>query len=284
MTLAPLGLICGSGSLPLEVAEGARAAGRDVFLLALRGSADKGIERYPHAWLGLGEIGKLLKLLEKVGAKQLVLVGGVQRPALRDIRLDMTGLISMPEIRRLMSAGDDHLLSGVIGFLAARGYEVIGAHEAAPGLTASEGLLGARDATAADATSVAAGLAVLAALGPYDVGQAAVAIGRRIVAVEAAEGTDMMLRRVARLAEKGRIKREGRGGVLVKAPKPGQNLRVDLPAIGPRTIELAAAAGLTGVAVAAGGVLLAERARIVELADSSGLFLAGVPQAAFGAP
>lgn len=280
MSDGPVGLICGAGALPLEAAAAVAQTGRQVFLIGLRGSAPKEIERYPHAWVRLGEIGKLFKTLDGAGAREIAIVGAVQRPALKDLGFDITGLTSMPELKRLMSGGDDQLLRGVATFLEGKGYVVRGVHEVAPGLTAEIGLLGAAEADAEGAAGVAAGVAVLAALGPFDVGQAVVAIGRRIVAVEAAEGTDGMLRRVARLVEKGRLRRDGaRGGVLVKAPKPGQDLRVDLPALGPRTIELAQAAGLTGIAIAAGHVLIAERARTIALADEAGLFLAGVPSA-----
>lgn len=277
MTAAPVGLICGGGALPVEAAEAIERDGRPLFLVGLRGSAPAEIERFPHGWVRIGEIGKLFKLLEGAGVRELAIVGAVQRPALKDLGFDLTGLASVPEIRRLMAGGDDQLLRGVVGFLEGKGYAVRGVHEVAPGLTAQAGLLGAHEGTAEDAAGVAAGVAALGALGPFDVGQAAVAIGRRIVAIEAAEGTDMMLRRVARIAEKGRIRRDGRGGVLVKLPKPGQDLRVDLPAIGPRTIALAEAAGLSGVAIAEGHVLIASRAETIALADAAGLFVAGVP-------
>lgn len=280
MTSAAVAMICGGGNLPLQAAEAARRAGHEIFLIGLKGAALPAIQDFPHAWVRLGEIGKLFRLIEGSGAREVTIVGAVQRPAVSDLGLDIGGLVAMPEIKRLMSGGDDQLLRGVVAFIEQKGYTVRGVHEVAPGLTAPEGLFGACDATAEDAAGVAAGSGVLAAVGPYDVGQAVVAIGRRIVAIEAAEGTDMMLRRVARLIEKKRIRREGRGGVLVKAPKPGQDLRIDLPAIGPRTIELAAAAGLTGVAVTAGKVLVADWNDTVAAADKAGLFLAGVPAAA----
>lgn len=281
MSAGPVGFICGSGRLPIEAAESALAAGREVFLVGLRGAADPEIERFPHVWVRLGEVGKLFKALDKAGARDITLLGGVQRPSIKDLGLDMTGLIAMPELKRLLSGGDDNLLRGLVAFVEGRGYRVIGVHEAAPGLLAPEGIFGAHEADGASAEAVSAAMGVLAALGPFDVGQAAIALGPRVVAIEAAEGTDGMLRRVARMVEKRRLRRDGRGGVLVKLPKPGQDLRIDLPAIGPKTIELAIQAGLAGVAVAAGGVLIAEQARVIAMADEGGLFLAGVPQGAY---
>ncbi|MFD1332635.1 LpxI family protein [Methylopila musalis] len=283
MSSGPVGFICGSGRLPIEAADAAIAAGRAVFLIGLRGAADPEIERFPHTWVRLGEVGKLFKALDGAGAREITLLGGVQRPSIRDLGLDMTGLVAMPELKRLLSGGDDKLLRGLVTFVESRGYRVIGVHEAAPDLLAPEGIFGAHEADAESAAGVSAAMNVLAALGPFDVGQAAVALGARVVAIEAAEGTDGMLRRVARMVEKRRLRRDGRGGVLVKLPKPGQDLRIDLPAIGPRTIELAIQAGLSAVAVAAGGVLIAEKAKVVAMAVEGRLFVAGVPQSAYAA-
>lgn len=272
-----VGLICGSGTLPIEAADLIQRSGRPVFLAALKGSAAAEVERFPHVWIRMGEIGKLFRSLEGAGVREVALVGAVQRPALKDLRIDMGGLGSLPELTRLLAGGDDHLLRGVIAFVEGRGFVVRGVHEVAPELTAPRGLVGRRQPSAADVADIALAVGALRALGPFDVGQGVVAIGRRVVAVEAAEGTDSMLGRVARLSKGGKLRRDGRGGVLVKTPKRSQDLRVDLPAIGLRTLELAAEAQLAGVAVAAGQVLLAGREELAAKADALGLFLAGVP-------
>ncbi|GBD49371.1 LpxI family protein [Methylopila sp. Yamaguchi] len=277
--MSAVGLICGSGSLPIDAADLIQRAGRPVFLAALKGSAAAEVERFPHVWIRMGEIGKLFRSLEGAGVREVALVGAVQRPALKDLRIDMGGLGSLPEITRLLAGGDDHLLRGVIKFVEDRGFVVRGVHEVAPELAAPLGLVGRRQPNAADVADIALAVGALRALGPFDVGQGVVAIGRRVVAVEAAEGTDSMLGRVTRLSKGGKLRRDGRGGVLVKTPKRSQDLRVDLPAIGVRTLELAAEAQLAGVAVAAGQVLLADRDELAAKADEFGLFLAGVPVA-----
>jgi UDP-2,3-diacylglucosamine hydrolase len=189
------------------------------------------------------------------------------------------------EIRRVVEGGDDNLLRGVVRFLEANGFPVRGVGEVAPNLMAPRGALTARSMSAATRRDMEHGFEVIRSLGPLDVGQAAVVAQGRVLAIEAAEGTDAMLRRVKALRRPGllgRVVRHGRpaiaercGGVLVKAPKPGQDFRVDLPVVGAGTVTLAAAAGLDGIAVQAGGVLVVERALAVSHAESLGLFLEG---------
>jgi DUF1009 family protein len=125
-------------------------------------------------------------------------------------------------------------------------------------------------------------LTVIAALGPYDVGQGAIVANNNVLAVEAAEGTDNMLMRIADLRGQGRVTSPRGVGVLVKAPKPGQDRRLDLPSIGPRTIENAARAGLAGVAVTAGSTINAEAAEVAATADREKIFVIGVPEVTAG--
>jgi DUF1009 family protein len=165
------------------------------------------------------------------------------------------------------------VLSSVVRFLEGKGYRVYGAGEVAPELLAAEGNLGAKAPSPDDRADIETGFRVVSALGRLDVGQAAVVVKGRVLAVEAAEGTDAMLVRCAELRKGGR--RRGLAGVLVKAPKPGQEERVDLPTIGPDTVEMAAQAGLAGIAVAAGRVLIADRDATIAAAGQHGLFLVG---------
>ena len=147
-----------------------------------------------------------------------------------------------------------------------------GAHEIAPTLLAPSGAFGGIVPSAEDEQDIAHALALLGALGPFDVGQAVVIARGHVLAIEAAEGTDEMLKRCGTLRQWGGHKRSG---VLVKAPKPGQELRVDMPVIGPRTVELAAAAGLAGIAVGQGKVMIADQADMVSLADRHHIFVTG---------
>ncbi len=269
----PLAVIAGGGALPLAVADAARASGREVYLIGIRGEATDAIERFPHAWLKWGEVGKLFTTLEDRRCRDLVIIGSVSRPDLANIRFDLGAIRNLPRLLRLGIGGDDNVLSTLVRFLEGKGYRVLGAGDVAPGLLAGEGQLGAKAPSEADRVDIAVAFRVVAALGRLDVGQGAVVVNKRVLAVEAAEGTDAMLSRCAEL--RGGSQRRNLGGVLLKAPKPGQEERVDLPTIGPETVQKAAEAGLAGIAVAARRVLIAERDATVATADRLGLFLIG---------
>ena len=270
-----LGIIAGRGPLPCVLAESATARGLPLHIVAIRGEAREEIERFPHTWIKWGEIGKMFAALDKNGCGDLVIIGGVNRPDLANVRFDLGAIKTLPFLLSLGKGGDDHVLSRIVRFFEDKGYRVHGAGDVAPELLAGEGRLGDRAPSAEDRADIATAFQVVSALGRFDVGQAAVVVKGHVLAVEAAEGTDAMLIRCAELRELGRTGRRTRAGVLVKAPKPGQEERVDLPTIGPETVGKAAAAGLAGIAVAAGQVLMAERAATIEAANQHGLFLVG---------
>ena len=272
----PLGIICGGGSLPLAVADVVAGRGRRVVLFPLRGWADPGkIARYPHHWIGLAQIVRLQRLARREGCQELVFIGAVQRPSPRQLRPDLGTLRLLPRIVRLLWGGDNHLLTGIGKLFEEGGFRVLGAHEVAPEILVPAGVLGRLHPVPRDVADIARGLSLIAAIGPFDVGQAVVVADNRVVAVEAAEGTDHMLARVAELRRGRRVGLREKGGVLVKAPKPGQDRRLDLPSIGTHTVEGAAAAGLAGIAVEAGGAIAADLQDIVRAADAAGLFLFG---------
>lgn len=276
----PLGIICGAGTVPFAVADAVAQRGRPVVLFALRGWADTAaIKAYPHHWIALGQFGRICRLARHAGCREMVFVGGLVRPSIWQLRLDWGTLIEMPLIVRSFRGGDDHLLSGVGRLFEKGGFRVIGAHEVAPEITAPVGSLGRFGPTAAVEDDIDHGFAMLAAMSAFDVGQAAVIAGHRVLAVEAAEGTDAMLDRVAALREAGRIALASGVGVLVKAPKRRQDRRFDLPSIGADTVTRAARAGLAGIAVVAGATIVAEPQRLVEAADGAGLFVVGRPDA-----
>jgi DUF1009 family protein len=270
----PLAVIAGNGSLPLAVAEAAARTGRQVHMIGIRGETDPAMEHFPHAWVKWGEVGKLFATLEDRGCRDLVIIGGVRRPDLAKIRFDSGVIRNLPRLLRLGLGGDDTLLSTVVRFFEEKGYRVHGAGEVAPELLACEGSLGTEAPSPESLADIERGFAVVEALGRFDIGQAAVVAGGRVLAVEASEGTDAMLARCAVLR---REQRSGvRSGVLVKAPKPGQEQRVDQPTIGPDTVRHCVEARLAGIAVAAGLVLVANRSETVAAADEQGLFLYGV--------
>jgi DUF1009 family protein len=278
--LSPLAIIAGNGSLPFAVAEAALAEGRAICIIGIRGEADEAIERFPHAWVKWGEVGKLFSTLEAHGAHDLVIIGSVTRPDLANVSFDLGAIRNLPRLLRLGVGGDDNVLSTLVRFFEDKGYRVRGAGEVAPGIVVREGRLGAKDPSADDKADIDIGFRVVEALGRLDIGQAAVVAKRHVLAVEAAEGTDAMLGRCAALRRYPARRARHRAGVLVKAPKPGQEERIDLPAIGPDTVKKAAEAGLSGIAVAAGQVLIAERTATIAAADENGLFLFGQTLAA----
>jgi DUF1009 family protein len=270
-----LGIIAGRGPLPCVLAESATARGLPLHIVAIRGEAREEIERFPHTWIKWGEIGKMFAALDKNGCGDLVIIGGVNRPDLANVRFDLGAIKTLPFLLSLGKGGDDHVLSRIVRFFEDKGYRVHGAGDVAPELLAGKGRLGDHAPSAEDRADIATAFQVVSALGRFDVGQAAVVVKGHVLAVEAAEGTDAMLVRCAELRAIGRTGRRTRAGVLVKAPKPGQEERVDLPTIGPETVGKAASAGLAGIAVAAGQVLMAERAATIEAANQHGLFLVG---------
>src|SRR6516164_9710119 len=198
------------------------------------------------------------------------------RPAIWQIRPDFKTLRLLPRIYGIFRGGDDHLLKGVAAIFEEHGFRLLGAHAVAPEILMPEGALGRERPSERDHSDIAMGLALLNASSPFDVGQAVVVADARVLAIEAAEGTDRILARIAELRQSGRIAVASGRGVLVKAAKRGQDRRVDLPSIGPQTVEGAARAGLAGIAVVAGSTIVAEPERISATADRERLFVLGV--------
>jgi len=274
----PLAIICGGGSLPFAVADAVARRGRRAVLFPIRGFGDPAaVERYPHHWIALGQFGRMCRLASAERCRDVVFIGNLIRPSLREIRLDWQTIRLMPRIARLYRGGDDRLLSGIGRIFEEHGFRLLGAHEVAPEILVREGVMGKRRPSERDEADIATGLAVLAAMGPFDIGQAAVVASGHVIAVEAAEGTDAMLARVAELRRLGRIRYPVGVGVLVKAPKPGQDRRLDLPSIGPQTVAGVIRAGLAGLAVVAGGTIMAQPDAVVATADRGKIFVIGLP-------
>jgi DUF1009 family protein len=271
----PLAMICGGGSLPLAVADSVAARGRKVLLFPLRGFADAdAFAKREHTWVHLGQFGTVARIARAQGCRDIVCLGSVVRPSLWQLRPDFFTLKILPQVARAFRGGDDHLLSNVAKAIERHGFRFVGAHEVAPEILVPEGALGRVQPSERDRADIALGLDYLRAAGRFDIGQAVVVANNHVLAVEAAEGTDQMLTRVAQLRSSGRIKTPK--GVLVKAPKPMQDRRFDLPSLGPKTIDGAASAGLAGIAVAAGETIIAEPEALVAAADAAGLFVVGV--------
>ena len=275
---SPIGLIAAGGVMPFAVADSLVARGLNPVLFALKGACDPvRVERFRHHWISVGQVGRAVKLFRSENCRDLVFIGTLVRPALSEIRLDWGTLRVIGRVWAAFRGGDDHLLSGIGRILEQDGFRMVGIRDVAPDLLMPEGCItrAAPDQSAAD--DIARGRDVLRALSPFDIGQAAIVIDGHVVGVEDIEGTDGLLARVAHLRAEGRIRAKAARGVLVKAPKSTQDLRFDLPTIGPRTIEGAAKARLAGVAIVAGNTIVVEPQTMIEAADAAGLFVTGVP-------
>ncbi len=275
---SPVGVIAGGGAMPFAVADSLSQRGIAPVLFALRGACDPDrVERFRHHWISVGQLGRATKLFRSEGCRDLIFIGTLLRPALSEIRLDWGTIRVLGRVWAAFRGGDDHLLSGIGRILEQDGFRMVGIRDVAPDILMPEGSIARATPDPAAIADIAKGREVLGALGPFDIGQAVVVIDGHVVAVEDIEGTDGLLARVARLREAGRIRAKSGRGVLVKAPKSGQDLRFDLPTVGAKTIEGAARAGLAGIAVIAGHTIAAEAQAMIEAADSAGLFIQGLP-------
>lgn len=276
-----LGIVAGGGDLPVALAEHCASTGAAYFVARIAPLASAALDVHPGASHGLGAMGARMQALREAGCDVLVFVGQVRRQDPRDLQLDEGGMAMVPALLAAAPQGDDALLRAVMAEHEKVGFRVIGAEEAMAGLLADAGAWGAILPSAADMKDIAKAARIAEAIGRFDVGQGVVVCDGLPLAVEAQEGTDQMLVRVAALPVEVRGS-DARRGVLVKRPKPIQERRIDLPVIGVRTIEGAAKAGLAGVAVEAGGALAVRRSEIIAAADAAGLFVYGFTLAEVG--
>lgn len=274
-----VGIIAGGGLLPVEVAENLSVRGLDPFVLIVAGesSPDSGLDRYENEVLPLERIGSLVAVLRRHRVSHIVLAGEIRRrPRLSKMHFSPGLLAVIPTLIAALAHGDDGLLKIVVRGLEARGFAVVGAHEIVPELVAAEGVLTRKAPSASDRRDLEAAYEAAKAIGALDIGQGAVAIGGRAIALEGIEGTNGLLERVRDLRGHGRLAGKT-GGVLVKCAKPGQELRADMPTIGPQTVELGHAAGLAGLGVEAGRSLVMDGPAMIARANALGLFVIGLP-------
>lgn len=273
-----VGIIAGGGNLPLEIARSVQARGGFVHIVMIEGQALGALRSFPHTDASWAEVGKAVKAFRRAGVSDIVLVGKMQRPRFKTARPDFGFLWSLPAVFRIFRAGgDDAVLRAVISMFEGRGLKIRGVGEIAPELLVGDGVMTETRPSAKDEADIEKGLALIAGLGRHDIGQAAVVTNGVIEAIEGAEGTDRM---VARVAQR---RREAPGdpvirsrGVLVKRPKSGQDLRVDLPAIGPDTVQQVADARISGIAALSGNVLAASRFELIHAAERERIFVTGI--------
>jgi UDP-2,3-diacylglucosamine hydrolase len=274
---SPIGIVAGGGELPELIAAACHASGRRVFLLSLRDHADPDllarVSADGHAEIRLGEAGTGVKLMKRAGVSRVVFCGHVSRPSLTELRPDFATIGLLAKIGR-RAMGDDSLLRALVQAIGDDGLQVVGPLDLAPDLAAPDGVLSRQRPDDVARADIARGLEVARHMGLCDVGQSVVVQQGIVLAVEAIEGTDAMLARA------GSLRRKGAAGLMVKISKPNQDLRLDLPTIGMGTLAAVEAAGLRGIAIEAGRVMMLGRDRVVAEADRRGLFLLGVSAAA----
>ena len=279
MTERRLGILAGGGALPREIADSAAASGLPVSIVAIDGEADADFGSHKVTVVNWGQIGAMVRALKQERVTHLVIVGHVHRPELGRLKPDLGFFRYLPKILKIVAAGgDDSVLRRVVRFFEDQGLTLIGPGDAAPALVVGAGPMGSETASPADRADVAKGLELVRALGRFDIGQGVIVNNGRIETIEGAEGTDRMLARAA--TQRRNAAQGAEGGVLVKRTKPGQDIRVDMPAIGPATVEGAREAGLSGIAVEAGCVIVADRASTLSRADTSHVFIEGVSDSA----
>ena len=270
----PLGIVAGGGHLPRRLIEHCRSQGRGTFVVAIEGNTEPStVEGVEHLWVKLGQTKRAMDALRTAGVAELVLIGPVKRPSLSELRPDGYTLKALTKLK-FNSLGDDGLLGALVKALEQEGFVVRGVDELMGDLLAFKGPYGRFLPDAQAEADIARGVAVLQAMGAADVGQATVIQDGMVLGVEAIEGTDALLERC------GPLQRNGLGGVLVKLSKPGQERRADLPTVGVRTVEGAAAAGLRGIAIEAGHTLVVDTDAVARAADRAGLFLIGIERPA----
>lgn len=266
-----LGIIAGGGSIPRMLIDNCLSSGRKFFVLAIDGNADKNIvnDKIPHEWIRIGQAGTGFKRFADEKVEDVVMIGTIKRPGFFDLVPDLrtTAFFAKVGVKAL---GDDGILRALVSEIENEGMMVRGIHEVMPELLAPEGVLGRHKPDKQALADIRRGIEVAAALGSLDVGQSVVVQQGLVLGVEGIEGTDELIKRC------GTYRRKGAGGVLVKLRKPQQDMRIDLPTVGPRSVIRAEEAGLRGIVFHAGNGLIVDKEEVIKLADKKGLFVMGV--------
>lgn len=268
-----LGVIAGGGALPGYLLYACERKNINSFVVGFEGQTDPGlVQGRNHMWARLGAIGQIINTLKAHHVQDIVLIGSIQKPSLFELKPDLWTAKFLARTG-MRSLGDNDVLSSLRKALEKEGFAVHGAHEFAQDLIAEEGVVGMVKPSKADWADIRYGFKMARAVGALDIGQAVIVQQGMVLAVEAIEGTDALIRRSKYLL------RQGRGAILVKSSKPQQDTDIDLPTIGPDTAREAAEAGLAGIAIEAGNSLLVDPQRVAEIADQHRMFVVGVDPA-----
>jgi UDP-2,3-diacylglucosamine hydrolase len=266
-----IGIIAGRGNLPIALATLLRADGEDPFLLLVEGEADpKQYEQFQYQTIKIAKVGQFLKVLSNENCTHITLAGPVDRPDFKKLIPDFEGIKLIAKITGSLNKGDDGLMTAITSYIKDKGFEVVGAHELTGSMSIGKHLLGTVEPSEQDRLDIKEGIRIVKGIGELDIGQAAIIREGYVLAVEAAEGTDGLLKRVKDFSW------EVPAGVLVKLSKPGQDIQADMPTIGPDTITEAIDANLRGIAVEAGLTLVLDKEESIRRANAGGIFILGI--------
>lgn len=273
MSKNQLAIIAGGGSLSTAIIESARKEGWEITVFAIGASNIAKDPSIKFIEMNKLNIGRIFKILKSKKIKNICMVGYIPRPSnIRDyfhfqyLNLEIIGILF--KSIGILRGGDASLFKKINSLLERKGYNVIGASEIAPDLTLKEGIYSSKRASKAELENIKKAKQCAEITGLLDIGQAVVVKNLRVLAIEAAEGTDSMLDRVAILVEKN----TKRGGVLLKSAQINQDERVDMPTIGPNTIEKIIKANLSGIAITADNVIVLDFQRVIEMIEDSNLY------------
>lgn len=263
--ITKIGIIAGGGDVPHALARRCGEQGADVFMAAIEGHCGAIDEGVAHASFKLGRTGSMIKQLQQQGIRDLVLIGSLKRPNWSELIPDFKTMQFIAKAG-LSAKGDDDLLRKLRVFLEGEGFTLHGVHHFLPELLASAGVMGTVKPDSVQLADVTFGFSESQRLGAADIGQAVIVRGGQVIAEEDSRGTNALLRRDIDMA----------GGVLVKTCKPQQDMDLDLPTVGLRTVQLAHETGLAGVVLHAGRSLLMDRAEAIAFADEHRMFMMGI--------
>lgn len=267
---SPLGIIAGSGNLPRQIIVECQKTNREFFVVAIKSDTDAStVADVPHVWINLGSIGIAIEHLQKAGVKELVLAGKINRPSMSELKPDAMGAKLIAKLGFSIFGGDAKIFRTILAFLEEYGFSIVGSEEILQDVIMQKGVLGKFSPDEQAQKDIEMGAKLIQAIGVFDIGQGVIVKNNLVLGIEAAEGTDALIARCSSLRS------EGKGGVLVKARKPIQEERVDLPTIGKNTIELIANSGFAGIALEAQHSLILNRNEVMQLADSLGVFVVG---------
>jgi len=263
------GLIAGKGDLPCRIIEHFHKCSQPFHVVAFDGQTPpETVMGSDHLWVKLGTVSPIFDYFKKSGVTHLVLAGGIKRPTLSELSLDWAGTKLLTRIG-FKSLGDDGLLSAIVKVFEEQGITVVGADEILQDILVPQGQMTQKTPCDDDFKDIERGIEILKKLGEVDVGQAAVIQQGLVLGLEAIEGTSDLIERIRP------YQRTGRGGLLIKMAKPHQNLKVDLPTIGPETIEKMHQSGLIGIAIESGRSQILNKEKTLALANQYGIFVYG---------